>query len=441
MLLHQYMRATSAELRAWYLYDWANSAFSATVVTLFLGPYLTSIAKSAAGTDGFIHPFGLSIEPRAYWSFLVSLSVITQVLVMPLVGSIADYGHSKKELLGGLTYTGALATMAMFFVEGQSYLFGGALFLLANLTFGCAMVVYNSFLPEIAGPEDRDAVSSRGWSIGYLGGGLLLALNLAFFTKAPSLGISEGFAVRASIASAGVWWGIFTIPAMRHLRNRGPLRGLNANENILTVGWRQFRDTLSKVRHYPQTMRFLAAYLLYNDAIQTVIALAGQFGADELKMPMGQLSLAILMVQFVAFFGAVVFGKLAEKTSAKRAVIVSLLIWTATLVYMYVSVTTANQFFILAAFVGLVMGGSQALSRSIFSQLIPKGAEAEYFSIYEITDKGTSWLGPLAVGIALQLSGQYRLAVLSLIFFFAAGLLLLTRVDVEQGTRDAQLHE
>ncbi len=435
------MRTTAVELRAWYLYDWANSAFSATVVTLFLGPYLTSIAKSAAGTDGFIHPFGLSIEPRAYWSFLVSLSVLTQVLVLPLIGSIADYGHRKKELLGGLTYTGALATMAMFFVQGQSYLLGGALFLLANLAFGCAMVVYNSFLPEIAGPEDRDAVSSRGWSIGYLGGGFLLALNLVFFTQAASLGISEGFAVRASIASAGVWWGIFTIPAMRHLRNRGPLRSLNSNENILTIGWQQFRETISKVRHYPQTMRFLAAYLLYNDAIQTVIALAGQFGADELKMPMGQLSLAILMVQFVAFFGAIVFGKLAEKTSAKRAVIVSLFIWTATLVYMYVSVTTANQFFILAACVGLVMGGSQALSRSIFAQLVPKGAEAEYFSIYEITDKGTSWLGPLAVGIALQLSGQYRLAVLSLIFFFVAGLLLLTRVNVEQGTLDAQLHD
>ena len=430
--------ASVSERRAWYMYDWANSAFSTTVVTLFLGPYLTAIAKSAAAPDGFLHIFGIALEPRAYWSFLVSLSVITQVLVMPLVGSLADYGHRKKEMLGALTYTGALATMAMFFVQGHDYLLGGALFLAANLAFGCAMVVYNSFLPEIAEPADRDAVSSRGWAIGYIGGGALLALNLAFFSNAAKLGVSDGFAVRLSIASAGLWWALFTLPAMRHLQNRGPQRSLPSDQNILTVGWRQFRSTMGKLRAYPQTMMFLAAYLLYNDAIQTVISLAGQFGSDELKMPMSQLSLAILMVQFVAFFGAMGFGKVAAASTAKKAVMISLGIWTATLIYMYLAVTTPRDFFILAALVGVVMGGSQALSRAIFAQLVPTGAEAEYFSIYEIADKGTSWMGPLVVGFALQITGQYRLAILSLIFFFVAGSVLLARVDVERGSREAQ---
>ncbi len=422
------------------MYDWANSAFSTTVVTLFLGPYLTAIAQSAAGPDGFLHIFGIALEPRAYWSFLVSFSVITQVLVMPLVGSLADYGQRKKEMLGALTYTGALATMAMFFVEGHDYLLGGNLFLIANLAFGCALVVYNSFLPEIAEPAERDAISSRGWAIGYMGGGTLLALNLVFFTNAAKLGVSEGFAVRASIASAGVWWALFTLPAMRYLQNRGPQRSLPTGENLFTVGWRQFRTTVGKLRNYPQTMMFLGAYLLYNDAIQTVISLAGQFGADELKMPMSQLSLAILMVQFIAFFGAMGFGKIAAASTAKKAVMLSLGIWTATLIYMYLAVTTPRDFFILAALVGVVMGGSQALSRAIFAQLIPTGAEAEYFSIYEIADKGTSWMGPLVVGFALQMTGQYRLAILSLIFFFVAGSALLSRVDVERGSREAQ-HE
>ena len=431
--------STPQERRAWYLYDWANSAFSTTVVTLFLGPYLTAIAKSAAGADGFLHPFGFALEPRAYWSFLVSLSVITQVLVMPLVGSLADYGNRKREMLGGLTYTGALATIAMFFVEGKAYLFGGALFLLANLSFGCAIVVYNSFLPELATAEERDSVSSRGWAIGYIGGGLLLALNLVFFGNAARIGVSEGFAVRVSIASAGVWWALFTWPAMRHLKNRGAQRSLPRGESIFTVGWRQFRATLLRLRRYPQTILFLGAYLLYNDAIQTVISLAGQFGADELKMPMSQLSLAILMVQFVDFFGAMGFGKVAARTGAKQAVMVSLVIWTATLLYMYLAVTTPRDFFILAALVAIVMGGSQALSRAIFAQLVPPGAEAEYFSIYEIADKGTSWMGPLVVGFALQFTGQYRVAILSLIFFFVAGLVLLARVDVEQGSREALL--
>ena len=422
------------ERRAWYLYDWGNSAFSTTVVTLFLGPYLTAIAKSAAAPDGLIHPFGIPIDPRSLWSYLISLSVITQVLIMPLIGSLADFGHKKKQLLGGLAYTGALATMAMFFVKGKDYQLGAILFLIANLAFGCSIVIYNSFLAVLAAPEDRDDVSSRGWGIGYLGGFVLLALNLVLFSNAKSLGITEGFAVRVSIASAGIWWAVFTIPAMIHLRNRGPVRELASNLNMLTTGWRQFRATLAGAQQYPQTLLFLGAYLLYNDAIQTVIALAGQFGADELHIPMSQLTLAILMVQFVAFFGAELFNRIAKRTGAKRAVIGSLVIWTGILVYIYVSVNSVTEFFVMAALVGTVMGGSQALSRSIYSLLIPRGEEAAYFSIYEITDKGTSWMGPLVFGVTLQMTGQYRVAVLSLIVFFLMGLAVLSKVDIAKGS-------
>ena len=205
-----------------------------------------------------------------------------------------------------------------------------------------------------------------------------------------------------------------------------------------TVGFGQFAATVKSLRRYPRTLLFLAAYLTYNDAIQTVIAMAGQFGGDELKMPMEQLTLAILMVQFVAFTGALLFNWIATKITAKRAVLAALVIWTGVLAYIYLSVSTPAEFFIMAALVAVVMGGSQALSRSLFSLMIPEGKEAEYFSLYEISDKGTSWLGPLVFGLALQMTGSYRLAALSLVVFFVIGFLLLSRVDVEKAAAEAQ---
>lgn len=429
-------RYSVREQRGWYLYDWANSAFQATVIALFLGPYITSLAKAAADSSGFVHPLGIQVDARSYWSYLISLSVALQVLFLPVVGAIADFGRRKKEVLGATAYLGAAATLAMFFLKGGEYLFGGALFLVANLSFGASIVVYNSFLPEIAPPEDRDAVSSKGWGIGYIGGGLLLALNLVLYVRASRIGISEALAVRISLSSAGAWWALFTIPTLLALRNRGPARSLPEGQSAVSTAIQQLAHTLKDIRRYPQTTTFLIAYLLYNDAIQTVITISSQFGSDELKIPISQLTMVILMVQFVAFFGAMGFQWLASMIGAKRSVVISLVIWTAVLIYIYVSVKTAVQFFIMAAIVAIVMGGSQALSRSLFAQLVPKGREAEYFSIYEISDKGTSWLCPVLFGLALQFTRSYRLAILSLIVFFIAGLLVLLKVNIEQGERD-----
>jgi UMF1 family MFS transporter len=427
---------SSAEQRGWYLYDFAQSAFSTTVVTLFLGPYLTVLAKAAADADGMVHPLGIAVDARSYWSYMISLSVIFQVVFLPMVGAIADYGRRKKEVLGAMAYLGAAATMAMFFLEGNHYLFGGALFLIANVSFGAGVVIYNSFLPDIAPPEDRDEVSSRGWGAGYVGGGLLLALNLLLYLNAARIGMSEAMAVRISLSSAGVWWAAFTIPPLMALHNRGPARMLAAGQSAIYTMLRQLVHTLRELRRYPQTLRFMVAFLLYNDAIQTVITLASQFGHDELKIPVSQLTLAILMVQFVAFFGAMGFKWLAAAISAKRAVAVSLVIWTAVLVYIYLAVKTTLQFFVMAAIVALVLGGSQALSRSLYARMIPKLKEAQYFSIYEVSDKGTSWLCPLFFGLALQFTKSYRVAILSLIIFFLAGLLVLLKVDVERAERD-----
>ncbi len=425
------------EQRYWYLYDWANSAFASTVVTLFLGPYLTELAKGAADASGYIHPFGLKIEPRSWWGYLVSLSVLTQVIVLPVLGAVADYSHNKKFLLGTLATIGASATLLMFTLTDGHYLWGGLLFLVANLAFGASIVIYNAFLPEIATEQERDSVSSKGWGIGYLGGGIVLLANLLLFQNAQKLGLSESLAVRISLGSAGVWWMLFTFVALTGLRNRQPVRKLEHGQSVWNVGFGGIFKTLREMRRFPQTLTFLVAYLIYNDAIQAVITLSGQFAADELKMPMSQLTMAILMVQFVAFVGALVFNQIAKWLTAKGAVLVSLVIWTGVIVAMYSAVRSATGFFIAAAVVAIVMGGSQALSRSLFSLMIPPGKEAEYFSLYEISDKGTSWLAPLIFGLALQFTQSYRVAILSLIVFFLAGLLVLSRVDVARATREA----
>lgn len=431
------MEYSKREQRGWYVYDWANSAFATTVVTLFFGPYLTRLATAAAAPDGLVHILGMRIPPEAIWAYLVSLSVFTQVLVLPVLGGIADYGRRKREMLGVLAYIGAGATILMYLLEGDNYLLGCALFLVANFAFGASVVIYNAFLPEIASAEERDAVSSNGWGVGYLGGGLLLAGNLLLFTCRGSLGLSENDAVRISLCSAGLWWAVFAIIPLLALRNRGVHRSLAPGQSYLAAGLRQLAHTLRGVRGYPQTLLFLLAYLIYNDGIQTVITLAAQFGQEELGLPMSTLTGAILLVQFVALAGAIGFKYVAAVTGNKRAVMITLVIWTAALLYIYAEVDTAAEFYVLSAIVGTVLGGSQALSRSIFSFMIPKGREAEYFSLYEISDKGTSWLGPLLFGLALQFIGNYRSAILSLVVFFLIGLALLSRVDVGRGAREA----
>ena len=229
---------------------------------------------------------------------------------------------------------------------------------------------------------------------------------------------------------------LFTIPVLLALRHRGPARVPPPGQNRIAIAFRQLAHTLRDTRRYPQTLLFLVAYLIYNDAIQTVLAVAGQFGSDGLGMPISQLTTAILMAQFVGIFGAVGFGKLAARIGAKLAIATTLAIWGAILIYIYAFVYIAMQFFFVTAGVAIVMGGSQALSRSLFAQLVPIGKEAEYFSIYEISDKGTSWLGPAFYGLALQWTGSYRIAILSLIVFFAVGLVVLSRVNVEKGQHD-----
>lgn len=424
------------EQHGWYAYDWANSAFYTTVVAVLLGPYLTEVAKAAADPGGMVRFFGIPVPALAVWPYSTSLSVFLQVLVLPVVGAYADYGHRKRELLAFLTFLGAAATMALYFVE-KSFMSGVLLFLFANLAYGSCITVYNSFLPEIAGPEDRDSVSARGWAIGFLGSGFMLLLNLLIYSNAAKLGLTGGEAVRIGLAAAGLWWLGFSMITFATLRNRQAAKAPPPGESALGAALKQLVHTLKQLPRYPQTLLFLVAYLVYNDAIQTVFAMSAQFGAEELKMSTSELTSAILMVQFVAFGGAMAFNWVASVLGNRRTIMLTLAIWIGAVVLIYFWVYSARQFYIAAAIVATVMGGSQALSRSLYSFMIPKGQEAEYYGVYEISDKGTSWLGPLVFGAALSMTHSFRIAIVSLIVFFAVGLALLSRVDVARAAREA----
>jgi UMF1 family MFS transporter len=425
--------ARRREQRGWYFYDWANSAFSTTVATVFLGPYLLAVTENAADAAGYVHPLGIPVLAGSFFPYILALSVVLQVFLLPVTGAIADRVERKRRLLALSAYIGAIATMGMYLIQGSAYLFGGLLFVIANLSFGASVVVYNAFLPEIAGPDERDRVSSRGWALGYLGGGLLLVANLALFSAHEALGLSAGHAVRISLLSAGVWWALFTLIPLRTLRDRGSARSGERGAAVVTAGFRQLLDTLRASRAYPQTLLFLGAYLLYNDGIQTVITLTAVYGEAELRFGTGTIISVTLMVQFVAFLGALLLGALARFLGAKRVVLVSLILWTGAVAGAYfLEAGAVWQYYLLAAFIGIVLGGSQALSRSLFSHMIPGGKEAEYFSLYEISERGTSWLGPLLFGLTLQLTGSYRSSLASLIVFFVLGFVLLTLVDVRR---------
>ncbi|GHA80820.1 MFS transporter [Streptomyces termitum] len=428
------------EQRGWYFYDFACSVYSTSVVTVFLGPYLTSVAEAAAGADGFVHPLGIPVRAGSLFPYAVSVSLVVAIVAMPLVSAAADRRGRKKPLLAAAAYTGAAATTGMFFLEGERYLLGAFLLIVANAAFAVAMMLYNAFLPQIAEPDERDAVSSRGWAFGYTSGALVLVLDLVLYSSYDSFGLTEGEAIRICLASAGLWWGVFALVPLRRLRDRGAPRaaGGPSGEGAVGAGWRQLRATLKDMRRHPLTLSFLLAYLVYNDGVQTVISQAAVYGEKELGLEQTTLITAVLLVQVLAVAGALAMGRLARTYGAKRTILGSLVVWTAILLAGYVLPAGKPVFFFcMAAAIGLVLGGSQALSRSLFSHLVPAGKEAEYFSAYEMSDRGLSWLGPLVFGLAYQLTGSYRTAIISLVIFFVAGFVLLARVPVRQAVTDA----
>jgi UMF1 family MFS transporter len=431
------------EQRSWYWYDWANSAYVTTTLTVLFSPYLTVVAKRAACPGQSIDVacrtnlsvLGVPVSPGSVALYTITAATLFSALLLPVVGAFVDRSGRKRTVLARIAWLGAVSAASMVFLGGTRWWLGVVLALVATLSLGCSLVVYDSILVDISTPDERDAVSSRGWAFGYLGGGLLLAVNLGLVSAHDAVGLSSEWAVRVSLLMAGLWWAGFTLVPYRGLRDRPPL-AVEAVPAGSPVGaaFGQLWHTLRDLRHYPQTLLFLVGYLFYNDGIQTVIYASTVFGQEELKLTTETLIITILVVQFVGFGGALLFGRLAAVIGARRSVLISLVLWCVVVgVGYFLPERRAVLFITLGAFIGVVLGGSQALSRSLYSQLVPRGREAEYFSLYQATERGTSWFGTLLFGLIFQGTGSYRSAIVALVVWFLLGGTLLALVRVRRG--------
>ena len=435
----------SREIVGWLMYDWANSAFQTTVITVLSGPYLTALAQAEVGTNGVVLSLGAlgAVTAKSLFPYCISASVFLQVLLLPLLGAIADYTHLKKRLMAFFCYAGVAAACLLFFVTNGRYLLGGFLLVAANLCFGVTIVLYNAFLNDITTEDLRDKVSSQGYAVGYLGGGLLLALNLGVISQADTLGLSRALAVRLSLLSAGLWWGGFSLMTFTRLKTRAARHARPSGRSYLTIGISEVLQLWRHLTRLPHTRRYLIAYMAFNDGIQTVISIASVFLAQELFVARGLetnesfLVGLILMVQFVAFFGALLFERVATLVHTKNAILLSLLLWTGVVIYAYGFLQTVAQAWAMGAVIAVVLGGSQALSRSLFSQMIPAGREASFFGLYEITERGTSWIGPFLFAVVVGATGSYRQAILSLIVLLVSGFVVLLVTDTDRAIHEA----
>ncbi|WP_110205529.1 MFS transporter [Nocardioides daejeonensis] len=437
------------EQRAWYWYDWANSAYVTTVATVLFAPYLITVAEQAAcgyvsdsdkGLDcqSNLAVLGLSIAPGALPSYIVTFSTILSAILLPLLGAIADRTENKKGLLAGFAWTGAAFAALLWFCRDGNWEIGAVAVIGANLCLGASTVFNDSILPLISDEDERDRVSSRGWAFGYLGGGLLLAINLVMVLMHDSFGMDKALAVRISMLSAAVWWAAFTVIPYLRLRNHPPEHVVEASGGVVAQSFGQLWATLKDLRNYPMALTFLVAYLFFNDGIQTVIASSSTYGEKQLGFGTSVLIGTILMVQFVAFFGALIFGAAASRWGAKPVIMIGLGVWMGIVVVaLLLPEKQVLPFLLMGVAIGIVLGGTQALARSYFSLLIPRGREGEFFSFYHAMDRGTSWFGTLTFGVVYQLTGSYRPAIFALIVFFILGLLLLSRVDTARGMREA----
>lgn len=428
------------ELRAWALYDWAISGMQAVILASVFQIYFTSVAAAGRGPNA-----GLQA-----WSNVNTVGAILVAVLSPVLGAMADYAAAKKRFTAVFMLVGVIGISGMFFIQRGDLTLAVATYLLALIGSTASLTFYESLLPHIAEPAELDRVSTGGYALGYLGGGLLLALNLAWIQKPEWFGLPYGpgltpeqatLPTRLALLSVAVWWVAFSIPLF--LRVREPARRLERDERpgagTVRMAFTRLGETVRELRGYRQAFLMLLAFMVYNDGIQTIIKMAAAYGA-EIGIQTGALIGAILIVQFVGVPFAFLFGMLAGKIGAKRAIFLGLVVYTGISVLGYF-MRTATHFLLLALLVGMVQGGTQALSRSLFASMVPPHKSGEFFGFYSVFEKFASIFGPLFFSITIALTGSSRAAILSVIFFFALGALLLALVDVPEGQRVARLAE
>ena len=449
------MTAPSPRRRAvsgFALYDVANSAFVTTVVTAVGGPFLTALAQDAAGPDDRVSVLLLSPRAASVFAYAVSLSVLLQVLALPVLGALADRPVAKRRLLVVSTAVGSAATVALALTPPGTVLPGLAAFVIANVAYGAAILAYNAYLGDVAELPDRHRVSALGFAAGYAGGAFVLAVSLALVTAAEPLGITRGTAVRLAIGLSAVWWAVLGAVAVRRLDAVRELPGWDptpVTERLRTQvvdSLRQLRGSVSALRALPGTARFLLAFLLFNDAIQAVVALSAVVLEEELFVAKGLprddatpfLLQLVLLIQVIAIFGAGVSGRLADRFGAKRTLLATLAVWVAIVAYAGAALDSTTAAYALGIAIAIVLGGSQAIARSLFSSMVPARRQASFFGFYELAERGTAWVGTLLFAVVLDVTGSYRGALLSLLVLFATGGALLAATDTDAAVAAAR---
>ncbi|MBP7227548.1 MAG: MFS transporter [Longilinea sp.] len=419
-------------IRSWTMYDWANSAFATTIMAAVLPVYYSNVAAEGL-------PKNLA---TAYWGYTTSIAALLAAILSPILGTLADFTASKKKFLKIFMGIGVTSTALLYFVQTGDYLLASLFFLFGNIGFAGSLVYYDALLPHVARPDEIDQVSSRGYAMGYIGGGLLLAINLVMIMFVPDWipGADAGLMTRLSFVSVAVWWFVFTLPLLRNVSE--PVRRIERDElqaKPLQASIARLVKTFRDIRHYDQLFWMLLTFWVYSNGIGTIITMATIYGAE---IGIGQTTLigTLLMVQFLGAPFAFLFGWLARKIGPKPAIYLSLSVYCLIAVLGYF-LQHEWQFWALGAMVATVQGGSQALSRSLIGRMMPKSKSAEFYGFFSVFEKFSSIAGPFLFALVAQLMGHSRLSIVSLVLFFVVGMIMLRRVDVQKGIAAAEEEE
>jgi UMF1 family MFS transporter len=414
----------------WCMYDWADSAFATVVLAAVLPVYFAGLVPE---TGARLQLFGLThtVTATVLWGYAVAFSMFLVAVSAPWLGALADRQGKRGRWLRNFCLAGSAATALLALAGEGRYLLAAGLFVIGNVCFAAGNTFYNAFLPVLAEGSEMDTLSARGFAYGYLGGGLALLLVFVMISFPAAFGLPDsGVAARIGFLLTGLWWALFSLPTFRYLRDAPP----GSRPPALPAGWRGYLRAFGEIRRYPDLLRFLLAFLCYNDGIQTIIVVAAIFAREELGLSQTSILGCFLMIQFVAMPGSLLFGRVAERLGARNAIYISLLLFV--LVTLFASRMREDwEFWLLGLVVAIILGGSQAISRSLYGALIPPGKFAEFYGFYAITGKFASIIGPFSFALIADLTGSTRLGILTLTVFFVVGIALLATVDVERGRR------
>jgi len=408
------------------MYDWANSAFATTIMTALFPAFYSLVA--AANLD--------KTTASSYWAFTNTIAMLVIALAAPVLGAISDHSATRKKFLCGFAAMGIVATTSMIAIGNGMWFYASLVYIFGRIGFSGANIFYDSLLPHVARPKEIDQVSANGYAYGYLGGGILLLINLTMIMKPHLFGISDKiWASKISFCTVAAWWLVFSIPIFKNVTEPKSLTTSTNNTNPIKAGFQSLNRTFKEIRKFKELVKFLIAFWLYNDGIGTIIVMAVIFGT-EIGIGEAHLIGAILMVQFAGIPFTILFGRLPKKLGTKNSIILTLAVYTIISVLGYFT-QTAFHFWLLAILVATVQGGAQTLSRSMFASMIPKSRSAEFFGFYSVSSKFSGIIGPLIFGLVGQLTGSSRLSILSIIIFFVSGTLVLTTVNHKKGIEAA----